>query len=240
MDNNLLKYLISTCNDVEIEINEEQATKFMRYLELLLEWNEKINLTAITEPHDVVVKHFVDSLFLLKFSDIPKGASFIDVGTGAGFPGVPIKIMRPDIKLTLLDSLNKRLNFLGEVCKELDIDVNLVHARAEDAGKKPELREKFDIATARAVAKLSVLSEYCIPLVKKGGAFISMKGPNFGTELKEGENAVKILGAVKEKNETFTLPDAENSERNITIFRKKNATPKIYPRHGNKISKSPL
>ncbi len=240
MESNLQEYLVSICKKEGIEINNEQAESLIKYLDLLLIWNEKINLTAITDPKEAIIKHFLDSLMLLKHVDISKGAKFIDVGTGAGFPGVPIKIMRPDIEVTLLDSLNKRLNFLKEVGNELGLEFNFIHARAEDAGKNSALREKFDVATARAVARLSVLSEYCIPLVKIGGVFVSMKGKNFLEECKEGEKAVKILGCSLAKTESFKLPDDEKSERNITVFKKNKATPKIYPRHGNKISKSPL
>ncbi len=240
LDNKILDFLIASCESEEIEISENQAEKLIRYLEMLVEWNEKVNLTAITEPKDVIIKHFIDSLYLLKTVDIPQNSSFIDVGTGAGFPGVVIKIVRPDIKMTLLDSLNKRLVFLKALGEELGLELDYIHMRAEDAGRDEELREQFDISCARAVAKLSVLSEYCIPLVKVGGKFVSMKGPKFDEELKAGQKAVTTLGAKLAKSETLYLPDLEKSERNISIFEKVKPTPEKYPRHGSKISKSPL
>ncbi|MBQ6570261.1 MAG: 16S rRNA (guanine(527)-N(7))-methyltransferase RsmG, partial [Clostridia bacterium] len=160
----------------EIALNEQMYARFDTYAHLLEEWNQKINLTAIKEPREVVIKHFADSIIWLKYVDIPKGASVIDIGTGAGFPGIPLKIVRPDIKLTLLDSLNKRLVFLGEVCNSLEITANIVHSRAEEGGRDKKMREKFDFATARAVAHLRELSEYCLPYVKPGGSFIALKG----------------------------------------------------------------
>ncbi len=232
--------LIAKAKELEIKVNGAQAEKFQRYLELLLEWNENINLTAITDPHEAVIKHFVDSLTFIKTVQIKGGAKLIDVGTGAGFPGIPIKIMRPDVELTLLDGLNKRLLFLKEVAKELNFEANFVHKRAEEAGKMKEMREKYDIATARAVARMSTLCEYCIPLIKMKGQFVAMKGPGLEDELAEAENAMEILGCQLEKTEKFILPDEEKSERNIAVLRKYNFTPKEFPRHGNKISKSPI
>lgn len=232
--------LIAKAKELEIKVNGAQAEKFQRYLELLLEWNENINLTAITDPHEAVIKHFIDSLTFIKTVQIKNGAKIIDVGTGAGFPGIPIKIMRPDVELTLLDGLNKRLLFLKEVAKELNFEASFVHKRAEEAGKIREMREKYDIATARAVAKMNTLCEYCIPLVKMKGQFVAMKGPGLDDELIEAENAVEILGCEIEKKASFILPDEEKSERNIVVLRKYNFTPKEFPRHGNKISKSPI
>ncbi len=232
--------LIAKAKELEIKVNGAQAEKFQRYLELLLEWNENINLTAITDPHEAVIKHFVDSLTFIKTVQIKNGAKVIDVGTGAGFPGIPIKIMRPDVELTLLDGLNKRLSFLKEVAKELNFEASFVHKRAEEAGKIREMREKYDIATARAVAKMNTLCEYCIPLVKMKGQFVAMKGPGLDDEIIEAENAIEILGCEIEKKSSFVLPDEEKSERNIVVLRKYNFTPKEFPRHGNKISKSPI
>lgn len=219
-------------------LSEEQIEKLDIYEKLLLEWNKKMNLTAITDSDGIAIKHFYDSLTPLIFSDLPKGAKIIDVGTGAGFPSIPLAIARLDLRFTLLDSLNKRLTFLNEVCDELSIKSELVHMRAEDAAKKLEFREKFDISISRAVASLPTLCEYCLPFVKIGGIFIAMKGANAKQELKESKNAIKVLGAELEDNIEITLPDG--SERNLVIMRKINATPKIYPRHGSKISKKPL
>lgn len=232
--------LISKAKEAGIKVTGQQAEQFQKYLELLLEWNEKINLTAITDPHEAVVKHFVDSLTFLKVVPIKQGAKLIDVGTGAGFPGIPLKIMRPDIDLTLLDALNKRLVFLRDVAEKLGFEVEFIHKRAEEAGKLKEMREKYDIATARAVAPMNTLCEYCIPLIKMKGLFVAMKGPGLEEEMKTAEKAVSILGCCVEKTEKMVLPDEEKSERMIAVLKKIHFTPKEYPRHGNKISKSPI
>lgn len=232
--------LIEKSSILGIEIHQEQADKFQTYLDILLAWNQKINLTAITDPHEAVVKHFVDSLAILQTVEIHNGAKVIDVGTGAGFPGVPLKIMRPEIELTLLDGLNKRLNFLRDLSDNLGFEAEFIHMRAEEAGKKTEMREKYDIVTARAVAQLNVLCEYCIPLVKMKGCFIAMKGPGIDPEIAEANKAIQILGCRVDKVEQIILPDTENSERNLAVIRKYRYTPKEYPRHGNKISKSPI
>lgn len=237
---NLLKELISLGKEMGIKIETQQAEQFQVYLELLLSWNEKINLTAIVEPREVLIKHFIDSLCFLKAVEVKEGAKLIDVGTGAGFPGVPLKIMRPDLKLTLLDGLNKRLKFLQEVGKELDFEAEYIHKRAEEAGKLPEMREQYDFATARAVAKMSTLCEYCVPFIKMKGRFVAMKGPGLKEELTESKRAIAILGCKLQKVEEFRLPDAEQSERNIAVLQKIAFTPKDYPRHGNKITKTPL
>ncbi|MCI9115930.1 MAG: 16S rRNA (guanine(527)-N(7))-methyltransferase RsmG [Acutalibacter sp.] len=224
--------------DMGIKLGERQAEAFQRYMELLLEWNEKVNLTAITEPKEIVEKHFLDSLSLLPACSIKQGAKVIDVGTGAGFPGIPLKIMRPDIHLTLLDSLNKRLIFLGEVCKALGLSSTRIHKRAEEAGLDKKLRESFDMATARAVAPLPVLCEYCLPLVKMKGFFIAMKGPGAGEELAAAGSALHILGG----DEVRLAPVTEfgAGERNLIVVQKKSFTPKGYPRHGGTIAKHPL
>lgn len=226
------------CAGVQIEITDEQLEKFQRYMELLVEWNQKMNLTAITDPEGVTVKHFYDSLMVLRCTEIPQGASLIDVGTGAGFPGIPLAIMRPGLQLTLLDSLNKRLVFLEEVCRSLGIHAQLRHARAEEGGRQAGLRESFDIATARAVAGMNVLCEYCLPFVKKGGLFIAMKGPDGENEVKEASRGIGVLGGKPEKLEKLTLPDG--SQRCVVLLRKVRETPAAYPRHGSKISKKPL
>lgn len=230
--------LSELCEKEGLSLSEKQLRQFQRYMELLVEWNQKMNLTAITDPEGVTVKHFYDSLLLLKAVEVPEGASLIDVGTGAGFPGIPVLIARPDIKLTLLDSLNKRLVFLAEVCRELGIQAEIRHARAEEGGRQKELREKFDFATARAVAGMNVLSEYCVPFVKKGGAFIAMKGPDGEEEAKQAACGIGTLGGKTEKIAHFELPDG--SQRCIVVVRKVRETPDAYPRHGSKISKKPL
>lgn len=219
-------------------LKKEQIERLDLYAEMLLEWNEKINLTAITDSEGIAIKHFYDSLTPLWYLNIPKNARVIDVGTGAGFPSIPMAIVRPDLRFTLLDSLNKRLNFLNEVCTRLDIKAELVHMRAEDAAQKAEYRESFDVAVSRAVAALPLLCEYCIPFVKKNGMFIAMKGSKAEEELEISKNAVSTLGAAVEKTVKISLPD--DSERNIIVIRKKNYTPKEYPRHGSKIAKKSL
>ncbi|MGN0457017.1 MAG: 16S rRNA (guanine(527)-N(7))-methyltransferase RsmG [Acutalibacteraceae bacterium] len=219
-------------------LKKEQIERLDVYAEMLLEWNEKINLTAITDSEGIAIKHFYDSLTPLWYLNIPKNARVIDVGTGAGFPSIPMAIVRPDLRFTLLDSLNKRLNFLNEVCTRLDISAELVHMRAEDAAQKAEYRESFDVAVSRAVAALPVLCEYCIPFVRKNGMFIAMKGSKAEEELEISKNAVSTLGAAVEKTVKISLPD--DSERNIIVIRKKNYTPKAYPRHGSKIAKKSL
>lgn len=230
--------LIEKAKQIGVKVTEEQAQSFQTYMELLLEWNEKINLTAIKEPEEIVEKHFVDSLTLLSSCTVKQGARLIDVGTGAGFPGIPLKIVRPDIELTLLDSLNKRLNFLGEVCEALRLKSIRIHRRAEEAGLDKKMRESYDIVVARAVAPLNVLSEYCIPLVKMKGIFIAMKGPGAQEELSAAEQALELLGGTDVELIPITLPQA--GERNLIVVQKKAFTPKGYPRHGGTISKHPL
>ena len=218
------------------EISEEQYTKFCEYARTLVEWNEKMNLTGITDPNGIAEKHFLDSILPLKFLEIPDGSKVIDVGTGAGFPGVPVKIYRPDLKLTLLDSLNKRVNFLSAACEAAGITAKFVHARAEDGGRDPRYREKFDAAFARAVAAMPVLAEYCLPYVKVGGVFAAMKGPN--ENYRDGENAVKLLGGeIADVNE-YELPNGD--KRVLIIVRKIAPTAGKYPRNGGQISKKPL
>ena len=224
------------CSDNCIDISPEQIAGFEKYAALLKEWNNKMNLTAITDDEGIAVKHFIDSITILKCCDI-KG-SVIDIGTGAGFPGVPLKIMRPEIKLTLLDSLNKRLIFLEEVCRELGIEAELIHSRAEDGAIREDLRESFDYAVSRAVANLPALCEYCLPYVKVGGSFISMKGPDGENELDDAENALALLGGGLQKIEKLSLPD--ESQRTMIVIEKRKSTPEKYPRRGQKINKNPL
>lgn len=230
--------LVDQGKAMSLKISPQQAQQFQTYMELLLEWNEKMNLTSITQPEDVVEKHFLDSLTLLSWGKLKEGARVIDVGTGAGFPGIPLKILRPDVDLTLLDGTLKRLNFLGEVCRALRISATRVHKRAEEAGLAKTMRERFDLATARAVAPLPVLAEYCMPLVKMKGCFIAMKGPGVREELEDAQNALDILGSGEPQVLSLTLPGGE--ERNLVVCRKLRFTPKGYPRHGGTIAKHPL
>lgn len=225
--------------DFKIQLNDTQLNQLERYFELLVEWNEKMNLTAITDAEGVAVKHFADSLTFYNYIDVRQGAKIIDVGTGAGFPGIVLKIARPDIKLTLLDSLNKRLKFLKTVVDEIGIDADIIHSRAEDGANKPELREKFDFAVSRAVAQLNVLSEYCMGYVRKGGYFIAMKGPEMNEEIERSLKAVKTLGGKIEDVYEFSLP-CGGGERTILKIGKKNFIPKQYPRISAKIKSNPL
>lgn len=225
--------------DYKITLTKNQYEQFQKYFELLAEWNEKMNLTAITDESGVALKHFADSLSLLNFVDIPQNSSLADVGTGAGFPGVVLKIARPDIKLTLIDSLNKRLVFLGEVCAQLGIEAELIHSRAEDGARDEKLRENFDFAVSRAVARMNVLSEYCLPYVKVGGAFCAMKGAQANEEFKESLNAINTLGGKLENKYFFELPE-NGGERAIAVVRKVKNTPQKYPRQSGKIKAKAL
>ena len=217
-------------------LNEEIYEKFDSYAELLVGWNEKINLTAITDPLGITEKHFLDSLAMFKDDIIPQNSSVIDVGTGAGFPGIPMKIYRNDLKVTLLDSLNKRINFLTEVSNKLSLGMNFIHSRAEDGAKKADLREQFDIATARAVAPLPVLCEYCLPYVKVGGKFVALKGPN--EDAKNSFTAYRTLGAEISDVKEYELPCGD--KRQIIVYNKIKETPKKYPRNPSQIDKKPL
>ena len=223
---------------IGIELNKSQINKLYEYMNLLLDWNEKINLTAITEPNEVILKHFVDSLSIQKYID--KNSKMIDVGTGAGFPGIPISIVNNNVEIILLDSLNKRINFLNEVINKLDLDnVKTIHSRVEDAGKEKNHREIYDIATSRAVAPLNVLLEYLLPLVKVGGKCICMKGSSIKEEIENAENAIKILGGEIEKIDEIVLPDSD-IKRNIIIIKKVKETPFKYPRKAGIPSKEPI
>lgn len=234
-----MKRLRELCKNINIQLDDTALERFEKYMDLVIEWNEKINLTAITDREEFIVKHFYDSITLLSCTEIPQDAKIIDVGTGAGFPGVPLKIVRPDIKLTLLDSLNKRIIFLNDVVMPcLNLSAEAIHGRAEDFSKLPEYREKYDFAVSRAVANLSALSEYCIPFVKHGGLFISMKGPQIQDELLAAKNAVETLGGEIVKVNNLVLPD--NSGRSIVVVKKTKNTPAKYPRRGVKINKNPL
>ncbi len=233
-----IEKIIPECEKFGVVLDEQAVERLNIFGSLLLSWNEKINLTAITDPTEVLYKHFFDSLLFFKNVDVPKGASIIDVGTGAGFPGIVLKITREDINLTLLDGLDKRLKFLDAVLKETGLSANLVHGRAEEIARKPEYRESFDFATARAVANLPVLCEFCIPFIKNGGMFVALKGENGKAEAEAAQNAYKILGCLAPEIYDETLTG--NEKRTIIVAEKiKDIAPK-YPRNYGKIKKSPL
>lgn len=225
-------------NEIGILLEEKQINQFYTYMELLLEWNEKINLTAITKPEEIILKHFIDSMTIAKYID--KNVTLIDVGTGAGFPGIPLKIIREDVEITLLDSLNKRINFLNEVIKQLGLTkIQTIHARVEELGKNKKYREKFDYATSRAVANLSTLAEYLMPLVKLKGACISMKGSNVEEEIQASKKSILVLGGEIEKIEKFQLPKSD-IDRNIIVIHKIKPTPQKYPRKPGTPAKDPI
>ena len=224
--------------ELKISLTDEQIEKFYTYMELLLEWNEKINLTAITKPEEIVLKHFIDSMTIAQY--ISQGAKVVDVGTGAGFPGIPLKIIRDDLEVTLLDSLNKRVNFLNEVIDRLQLTkMSAVHSRVEEFGRNKNYREKFDVATSRAVANLSTLAEYQIPLVKLDGVCVSMKGSDVEDELASSENAIILLGGKVEKVDQFQLPKSDMN-RSVVVIRKCKSTPAKFPRKPGVPSKEPL
>ena len=222
-----------------ITLSEEQYARLVKYASLLVDWNSRMNLTAITDPAGIAEKHFFDSVYPFAMADIlPEGVRLIDVGTGAGFPSCPLKIFRGDIELTLLDSLNKRINFLTELSDEIGLGARCIHGRAEELGRKPEHRGKYGAATARAVANLSALCEYCLPFVKTGGAFIALKGPDGAAELRAAENAVKVLGGEVERCEEYALPGGDG--RSLIVIRKIRETPEKYPRNKGQMTKKPL
>lgn len=237
--------LVNICNKINIEISDDQINCFEKYYELLIEKNKVMNLTAITEKEDVIVKHFIDSIALIPYLldkgiNINNKLKIIDIGTGAGFPGLPLKIMMPDVKFTLLDSLNKRVSFLNEVIDELKLkDIEALHGRAEDYASDNKYREKYDICVSRAVANLSTLSEYCIPFVKEDGFFISYKAGESEEEINNSKNAIKILGGKINKVEEFVLPGTDVS-RVFVFIRKLELTDKKYPRKAGVPAKKPL
>ncbi len=226
--------------DFGLEANETVLNNFQKYRELLVQWNQKMNLTGIEDEKEVFIKHFLDSISTVTNGYVQNEMSLIDVGTGAGFPGLPLKICLPELKVTLLDSLNKRINFLQEVAKEIQIDdIEFIHGRAEDFGKKEEYREQFDIATARAVAGLPVLMEFCVPFIKVGGYFVCLKGPNANLELEESKAAMEVLGVEYIEKIDIKLPEID-LHHNILVFKKIRNTPSKYPRKAGKVSKNPI
>jgi 16S rRNA (guanine527-N7)-methyltransferase len=235
-----VEQFIKALKEKGIELSETQIAQFTQYFKLLVEWNEKMNLTAITDAPSVYLKHFYDSISAAFFVNLTERKTICDVGAGAGFPSIPLKICFPNLDVTIVDSLNKRIGFLKALAEELQLEnVHFVHSRAEDFGQDPKYREKYDIVTARAVARLSVLAELCVPLVKKGGIFIAMKGAAADDELADAQKALSVLGASIKEEHSFTLP-IENSERNIFVFDKEKITPKKYPRKPGVPNKLPI
>jgi 16S rRNA (guanine527-N7)-methyltransferase len=230
----------SLLGDKGISISDEAFTRFERYYQLLVEWNERMNLTAITDRGDVYIKHFYDSLSLSFFYDVSNVGSMADIGSGAGFPSLPLKVLFPHIKVTIIDSLNKRITFLEEVVRSLELDnVSLVHGRAEDFGNHPQYREQFDLVTARAVAKLNVLSEFCLPFTRVGGSFIAMKGAKAEEEIIDSKKAIQVLGGKLKDTFSFTLP-LETSSRQLIVISKERNTPIKFPRKAGTPLKTPL
>ena len=233
---NFYKKMAEESEKIGIKLPDEQLNEFYEYMQLLLEWNEKMNLTAITDPEEVIKKHFVDSITIKKY--IKEKSRLIDVGTGAGFPGIPLKIVDKSIKLTLLDSLNKRINFLNEIIEKLNLkEVNTIHSRAEEYAKN-KARESYDVAVSRAVADLPILLEYLMPYVKLNGICICMKGPKAQEELERSKKAINILGGKLEKVEKITID--EEMERNLIIIRKIKDTSNKYPRKAGVPTKNPI
>ena len=227
-------------NELGVRLNDVQKEQFDRYYELLVEWNRVMNLTGITDYDEVNLKHFTDSLTIVRINNMENVTTLIDIGTGAGFPGLPIKIAFPHIKVVLLDSLNKRIKFLDKVIEELNLDnVFTLHGRAEDYAKKVEYREQFDTCVSRAVANLSTLSEYCLPFVKEGGNFISYKSAESDEEISHSEKAINLLGGKINRVEKFVLPGSDMRRARVKIDKVK-STPKKYPRKAGMPGKEPL
>lgn len=236
--NSFLEEMRVNLSALNLDLSDEHIRNFFDFMNLLIEKNKVMNLTGITEPKEVILKHFIDSLTILKY--INENDSVIDVGTGAGFPGIPLKIARKSLEITLLDSLNKRINFLNEVIENISLDkIKTIHGRAEDFGQNAEYREKYDVAVSRAVAPLNILLEYMLPFVKVGGKCICMKGSNCDEEIDNAKNAIKILGGKIEKIEKFNLPNSDNN-RTILVIKKLKKTDRQYPRKAGIPTKNPL
>lgn len=240
MDNYNLDTLKVGLDELHITLNDKQIEQFLSYYELLVEWNSFMNLTAITDFEEVCVKHFIDSLSLCKAIDCTQTLNVIDIGTGAGFPGIPLKIAFPDLNITLLDSLGKRVKFLNEVIEQLDLQqITAVHGRAEDFVKLDHSREYFDLCVSRAVANLATLSEYCLPYVKPEGLFISYKSEKIAEEAVAAKHAIGLLGGMIDRQVEFTLPNSD-IYRNLFVIKKIKKTPNKYPRKAGLPSKEPL
>lgn len=234
------RQFVKDLESLNLHLTGIQIDQFLKYYELLIKTNRMVNLTAITDYDDVLKKHFVDSVSLVRAMDLSKGLHVIDIGTGAGFPGLALKLAFPELRVTLLDSLNKRIQFLNEVISELGLDgVETVHGRAEDFARPGKLRESFDLCVSRAVANLSTLAEYCLPYVKVGGFFVSYKSEKISKELAAAENAVALLGGSIERQVEFMLPNSDIS-RNFVLIRKNTETPGKYPRKAGLPGKEPL
>lgn len=232
--------LNEAATNVGIEFNEKKYNQFIKYKDLLKEWNEKVNLTAITDDEEIIKKHFIDSIKIFKFDGIKNAKKIIDIGTGGGFPGIPIKIMRPECEVVLLDSLRKRINVLNDILINIGIeDVETIHGRAEEFGKNNDYREKFDVVVSRAVANLTSLSEFCIPYVKKGGYFVPLKGPAVEEEVLEAKKAISILGGKLQEIIEVEIEDS-NLNHNLVIIKKEKNTPNKYPRKAGTATKTPL
>lgn len=239
MSNNMEQFE-KDLSELGITLTDKQKEKFMTYYKLLKKWNSFMNLTAIIEFDDVMKKHFVDSVSLIKAVDLKEELNVIDIGTGAGFPGIPLKIVFPNLKITLLDSLNKRIQFLDEVIDVLDLEnIESIHGRAEDYAKQDKFREQYDLCVSRAVANMTTLSEYCLPFVKVGGKFISYKSEKLTEELEQAKKAIDILGGKVNSQVEFHLPDSD-IYRNLFVIDKISATPNKYPRKAGLPSKEPL
>ncbi|GGC94881.1 ribosomal RNA small subunit methyltransferase G [Thalassobacillus devorans] len=231
---------LSKLKEQGIELSERQQEQFRKYFEILVEWNEKMNLTAITDEEGVYLKHFYDSITAAFYHDFTKPLNICDVGAGAGFPSLPLKIVFPQLKVTIVDSLQKRITFLNHLAHELELsDVAFYHDRAENFGKNSKFRESYDLVMARAVARMAVLSELCLPLTQKDGLFMAMKGPNLSEELEDAQLAIRTVGGEVAEVHTFELPE-ENSERNIALIEKRRKTPKKYPRKAGVPNKTPI
>jgi len=234
------KILVSAASELGLDLNEKMIMDFSIYKEMLKEWNEKINITTITDDYEIDIKHFIDSLTVVLSGKFNGTKSIIDIGTGGGFPGIPLKIYNNNLSITLLDSLNKRITFLAEVINELKMkNIIPIHGRAEELGIKKEYREQYDVCVSRAVASLDTLSEYCIPFVKVGGYFISMKGPQVEEELALSTNAIETLGGKIEQVKYITLPGTDITH-SLIVIKKLTSTPKKYPRGGGKPKKTPI
>ena len=232
--------MLNDCNKEQLVFTETMYNNFITYKDLIKSWNKKINLTAITDDEEIIKKHFIDSIKVFRFNYFREAKNIIDIGTGGGFPGIPIKIVNENINMVLLDSLNKRINFLNEVIKQLKLsNIQTIHGRAEDFSQDKNYREKFDIATSRAVANLTVLSELCLPYVKVNGYFVALKGPSVDVEVSEAKNAIGTLGG---RLHDIIQVEIENSDlkHNLVIVKKIKETPKQFPRKAGIISKRPL
>lgn len=237
---NYFEILSLACSDVGISFDNEKYDKFIEYMNMIKLWNEKVNLTAITEDDVIIKKHFIDCIKIYKYEKLKSKCSIIDVGTGAGFPGIPMNIINNENKIVLLDSLNKRVNFLNEVIKELDLkNITAIHGRAEDFGQNVNYRECFDFAISRAVANLTCLSEYCLPFLKLNGNFIAMKGPAVTEEIDDSKNAIAVLGGSLEKIIEVNIEDSD-MKHNLVIIKKIKRTSKQYPRKAGMATKKPI